>query len=64
VLVQRFKDRPQGSAIVYVYLQETGRAGRDGAPAIFELFACTDDCTTLENLQDKRHITLCGHCGN
>ncbi|MDA3924285.1 MAG: RecQ family ATP-dependent DNA helicase [Kiritimatiellae bacterium] len=31
------------------YLQETGRAGRDGALAICELFACTDDCTTLEN---------------
>lgn len=31
------------------YLQETGRAGRDGATSICELFACTDDCTTLEN---------------
>jgi ATP-dependent DNA helicase RecQ len=31
------------------YLQETGRSGRDGAPSICELFACADDCTTLEN---------------
>jgi ATP-dependent DNA helicase RecQ len=31
------------------YLQETGRAGRDGAPAICELFASPEDCTTLEN---------------
>nr|WP_320116719.1 RecQ family ATP-dependent DNA helicase [uncultured Desulfuromonas sp.] len=31
------------------YLQETGRAGRDSEPSVCELFACTDDCTTLEN---------------
>jgi len=31
------------------YLQETGRAGRDGARSVCELFACADDCTTLEN---------------
>jgi len=31
------------------YLQETGRAGRDGALSVCELFACADDCTTLEN---------------
>ena len=31
------------------YSQEIGRAGRDGAPAICELFACRDDVPTLEN---------------
>lgn len=44
------------------YLQETGRAGRDGAPATCELFACPDDCTTLENFvygdtPDEANIT-------
>ena len=31
------------------YSQETGRAGRDGAPAICELYACHDDIPALEN---------------
>jgi ATP-dependent DNA helicase RecQ len=31
------------------YAQETGRAGRDGAPSICEFFACPDDQATLEN---------------
>ena len=31
------------------YSQEIGRAGRDGAPSICELFACADDIPTLEN---------------
>jgi ATP-dependent DNA helicase RecQ len=31
------------------YMQETGRAGRDGAASVCELFACSADCTTLEN---------------
>jgi ATP-dependent DNA helicase RecQ len=31
------------------YSQEIGRAGRDGAPSICELFACRDDVPALEN---------------
>lgn len=31
------------------YMQEIGRAGRDGAPSVCELLACPDDATTLEN---------------
>lgn len=31
------------------YMQEIGRAGRDGKPAVCELLACNDDLTTLEN---------------
>ena len=31
------------------YMQEIGRAGRDGRPSVCELFACPDDATTLEN---------------
>ncbi|MCY7303584.1 MAG: RecQ family ATP-dependent DNA helicase [Thermoleophilia bacterium] len=31
------------------YSQEIGRAGRDGAPSICELFACNDDVPALEN---------------
>jgi ATP-dependent DNA helicase RecQ len=31
------------------YMQEIGRAGRDGRPAVCELLACRDDLTTLEN---------------
>jgi ATP-dependent DNA helicase RecQ len=31
------------------YSQEIGRAGRDGAPALCELFACREDIPTLEN---------------
>jgi ATP-dependent DNA helicase RecQ len=31
------------------YMQEIGRAGRDGMPSVCELFACPDDATTLEN---------------
>jgi ATP-dependent DNA helicase RecQ len=31
------------------YMQEIGRAGRDGAASVCELFACPDDATTLEN---------------
>lgn len=31
------------------YMQEIGRAGRDGAPAVCEVLACRDDLITLEN---------------
>jgi ATP-dependent DNA helicase RecQ len=31
------------------YMQEIGRAGRDGKASVCELFACPDDATTLEN---------------
>ncbi len=31
------------------YMQEIGRAGRDGAPAVCEMLACADDIITLEN---------------
>lgn len=31
------------------YMQEIGRAGRDGQSSVCELFACPDDATTLEN---------------
>lgn len=45
------------------YMQEIGRAGRDGAPSVCELFACPDDATTLENFvygDTPDHISLRG----
>ena len=31
------------------YMQETGRAGRDGKVSVCEMLACQDDCTVLAN---------------
>ena len=45
------------------YMQEIGRAGRDGLPSICELLACPDDATTLENFvygDTPDHVSLRG----
>lgn len=42
------------------YSQEIGRAGRDGASSLVELFACPEDVPTLENFAYGDTPTECG----